>query len=114
MIEAAFREIYEETGIGKEDIDLGSVVWFGEFDLILSGNPVHMKQQFIVARTRQSPNFFLKNLTEEEKGVVEKLEWFSLEKIKKSTEIIYPLVLSEYLPAIITGEYPKEPLKLDL
>ena len=33
--EAAIREIFEETGIKKEKVDLGPIVWFGQCDLMV-------------------------------------------------------------------------------
>jgi 8-oxo-dGTP pyrophosphatase MutT (NUDIX family) len=67
--QAALREIYEETGIGSENIELGPVVWGGEFDLIFSGKFTHFKQKFIVAKTKQD-KISLEFLTQDEKAVV--------------------------------------------
>ena len=49
-----------------------------------------------------------------EQAVVKKLAWFSLEDIQNSPEIIYPIVLSDYLPYILAGNYPEKPLEIDL
>lgn len=111
--EAALREVYEETGIKKEDIKLGPIVWFGEFDLILAGTPTHIKETFIVANTTQI-NIDLANLTSWEKAVVKKVDWFSLEKIKNCNQVIFPVLLPKYLPDIIAGNYPAEPIEIDL
>lgn len=89
---AALRELYEETGLKGEEVILGPIVWFGEFDLILSGVATRLKQAFIVARTAKN-NFTLENLTREEQAVVKRLDWFSLQKIQNSTEVIYPVLL---------------------
>ncbi|MBT3828145.1 NUDIX domain-containing protein [bacterium] len=98
--EAAIREIYEETGLTKSDINFGPVVWFGELELILSGKRTRMYEQYIVATTKTS-KVTLDNLTKYEQDVVHKLDWFSLDKINSSDEVIYPVLLSEYLPDII-------------
>lgn len=113
VLEAAEREVFEETGISREDIEFGPVIWFGEFDLILYGKPTHMKQKFIVARTKQK-TISLNNLTQDESGKVKHLAWFSLDRIKSSGEIIYPILLPDYLPDIIAGKYPKEPFEINL
>src|SRR5215831_57255 len=60
--EAALREIFEETGLTNHEIELGPHVWFGELDLILYNKPTHIKQDFVVARTRRS-KISLDNLT---------------------------------------------------
>lgn len=111
--EAALREVFEETGIRLKEGDLGPLVWFGEFDLVFKDKPVHLKQSFIVAKTRQD-QITLSNLTKEEKEVVETLAWFSLDQIKNSREIIYPIVLPLYLPDILSGCYPASPVEIDL
>lgn len=111
--QAAIREIYEETGIEKKDIELKSIVWFGEFDLILSGVKTRIKEKFIVAKTKNN-NVFLNHLDEWEKKVVKEIRWFSIDKIKNSKEVIFPVLLYKYLPDIISGKYPEKPIKIDL
>jgi 8-oxo-dGTP pyrophosphatase MutT (NUDIX family) len=111
--EAAIRELHEETGLKKEEVTLGPIVWFGEFDLQIKGILTHLKQTFIVARTKKKKVSFTK-LDEWEKESLEHLCWFSLEDIKNCPEVIYPVDLPEILPSIISGRYPKEPLEIDL
>ena len=111
--EAALRELFEETGISKEEVELGPIVWFGEFDLIIADTLTHLKQTFIVMRTKKKKVSFAK-LDEREKKVLDKLSWFSLDKIENSNEIIYPVVLAKYLPDIIAKKYPKKPMMIDL
>ena len=48
--ETALREIYEETGIEKKDVELGPVVWYGSYDFIRIGTPTHMEEQFIIEK----------------------------------------------------------------
>lgn len=111
--QAAIREIYEETGIQKEDLDLGPIVWFGEFDMVLNGTLTHLKQTFLVAKTNQK-QVFLNDLDKWERTFIEKLAWFSLEKIKNCSEVIYPVVLPEYLPDVLAEKYPPTILEIDL
>ncbi len=111
--EAALREIFEETGITKDKIELGPIVWFGEFDLVLSRKLQHLKEQFIVGKTKQK-SISLDNLTDEERVVVKHVAWFSLDKIKHSTDVIFPVVLLDYLPDILAGRYPDQPIEIDL
>lgn len=111
--EAALREIEEETGIKKEDVELGPIVWFGEFDLSLKGTLTHLKQKFIVAKTKKQ-KVSLTHLDNWEKQAVKDLAWFPLKKLLTCKEIIYPVLLRTYLPDIINGKYPKEPMEIDL
>ena len=90
--EAVEREIYEEIGIKKEEVTFGSIVWHGEFDLIINEKSFHCKQKFIVAKTKQK-NVTLTNLDGWEKQVIKKSKWVSLEEIRNSDEVIYPIIL---------------------
>ena len=112
-LQAAKRELFEETGLQESDVTFGKVVWYGEFDLNIHGKKTHLNQSFIYAETKNE-NVTLEHLTDEEKPVAKKLEWFSLDKIKNSEEVIYPLVLADYLPDILEGKIPKEPIFIDL
>lgn len=109
--DAALREIYEETGIAPEAVELGPVVWKSEIDLMLKGILTRLAEQFIVAKTQQK-DVALHKLTSDEQEVVKKLEWFSLEQIKNSQEIIFPVLLATHLPTILTGNYPKQPVDI--
>lgn len=111
--EATLREIHEETGLVKEHITLGPIVWKGEFDLIINHELNRQNQRFIVAKTSVE-EVSLHNLSAYERKVIKGIRWFSLEQIEKSTELIYPLCLKRYLPAIIDGNYPALPLEIDL
>ncbi|MCK5632676.1 NUDIX domain-containing protein [bacterium] len=110
---ATLRELYEETGIQAQEVTLGPIVWFGAYNLILAGNPTRMQERFIVVTTKQNKTS-LKNLTHEEQAIVQKVEWLSLETIKTSKKIIFPIVLPDYLPNILSGSYPKQPIEIDL
>lgn len=111
--DAAIRELKEETGLNIKDVTFGPIVWFGEFKMMLYGQMTQLKQQFIVAHTEKT-QITLKYLTPEEKKVVKKLSWFSLDNIKSSKEIIYPIGLENYLPDILARNYPSQPIWFDL
>lgn len=113
FMDAAIRELKEETGLEQQDVVFGPKVWFGEFEMVLSGKMTKLKQQFIVAHTKNSETT-LQHLTDEEQKVIEKTAWFSLEEILASEEVVYPVVLPEYLPDILSQNYPKEPIWIDL
>lgn len=110
--QTAIRELYEETGLKESDFELGQVVWKGEFDLVLSGVKKRMKQKFIVAKTNKN-RISLAHLTETEKKVIKEVKWFSLGDIKECKEIIYPILLSKYLPDILKGNFPKDLIDID-
>jgi 8-oxo-dGTP pyrophosphatase MutT (NUDIX family) len=111
--QAALRELYEETGIETKDIELGPLVWYGEVDLMIKGTLTRLQESFIVAKTKLH-HVSLHQPTPDEKQVVKKLEWFSLDLIRTSPDVIFPVVLPDYLSAILVGDYPKQPLEIDL
>lgn len=44
MQQAALRELHEETGLTAKEVEPGPVVWYGTFDLILSGTLQRLKK----------------------------------------------------------------------
>ena len=113
VLTAAKREVFEETGITSDKVNFGPIVWYGELDLIVNGVLMHLEQQFIVAHT-EIVEFNTENFEENERETVERLAWRSLDEIKNAAEIVYPCVLAENLPNIIDGNFPSEPLWIDL
>jgi 8-oxo-dGTP pyrophosphatase MutT (NUDIX family) len=111
--QAAARELFEETGLTLNEVIFGNIIWEGQCDLKIYGTVTRINQQFIMARTSQTITS-LQNLTQEEKQVVKKLQWFSLEQIKNSPEIIYPTTLPKHLETIIQDRIPTTPIKIDL
>lgn len=111
--QAAIREIYEETGIPRENITLGPIVWHGTAEVILKGQRTLLDESYIVAKTIQK-NVALLNPTNEEQNVIKKLKWFSLEEIKQIKDPIFPISLAEYLPNILQGDYPNNPIEINL
>lgn len=80
--EAAVRELFEETGIKRNEVNFGKIIWLRELDLIMYGKPYHIKEKYIAARTNKI-TVSTTNLTKDEIGVVKKIEWFSLQDITK-------------------------------
>lgn len=109
--EAALRELFEETGIDKNEVKIGPIVWFRELDLILYGKLSYLKEQYIIAFT-QKKNVSPVKLSSDEIGIIKTMRWFSLSQIKKIKEIVYPITLLKYLPSLIEKNYPKKPIKI--
>ncbi|MDR1433115.1 MAG: NUDIX domain-containing protein [Puniceicoccales bacterium] len=113
ILDAAKRELFEETGIGSSDVEFGPEVWKGSVDLLMDGELTTVNQRFIVARTAVTA-FDLSHLTDREKAAIEEIKWFSLEDIERCEDTIYPVLLGEYLPDIISGNYPAQAIEIDL
>ena len=107
------REIFEETSITEDKLELGPLVFKGQMVFNINGEPNDLRQSFMVVHTSTS-NVSLDNLTEDEKPELKKLKWFSYDEIKNCNEIIYPVVLPNYLKDIIEEKYPLEVLEIDI
>lgn len=111
--EAAYRELKEETGLEKIDVTLGPIVWFGSFEAILGGTLMRMDQTFMVAYTSVHHISF-DFLDPLEKNVIRKAQWFSLQDIQRCQDLILPSILSTHLGPLLEGDYPVEPLPVNL
>lgn len=109
--QTALREIFEETEIEESAIKLAPVVWHSKADVIFKGKPTHLDELFIVAK-KHIKDVFLCKPTQDEQAAVKKLQWFSLEDIKQSSEIIFPVNLAKLLPDVLLGYYPKKPVAI--
>ncbi len=114
ILQAAKRELFEETGLKECDVEFyPNVVWKGILKLDMYGIETTINQKFIVANSKKN-NISLKNLIDEEKESIKSFKWFSLNEIKHSSDIIYPIDLPEYLPDILNGKFPERTIVLDL
>lgn len=113
ILDAAYRELFEETGLQRSDVELGPTVWCGTFDILLAGVPTKIDQVFLVAHTIKE-DVHADHIKGREKGVVTALRWFSEEEIKDDAYLIYPVLLKRYISDIFAHKYPKDPLEIDL
>lgn len=113
VAEAAYRELLEETGLERRDLDLGPMIWEGTVHLMKDGKPADIQQYFIVAWTKNEHLRFYR-LDAWENKCLEKLAWFSLEAIQNSKEIIYPVGLDAFLLDVLQKKFPPTPICIDL
>lgn len=112
-VSAIKREIFEETSITADKLEIGPIVFKGQMILNINEEPNDIRQSFVVVRSSTS-KVSLENLTEDEKPALKKLKWFSYDEIKNCNEIIYPVVLPDYLNDIIKNKYQSEVLEIDI
>jgi 8-oxo-dGTP pyrophosphatase MutT (NUDIX family) len=74
VLQAAGRELTEETGIN--DARLGPVVWYGEQVLNIDGQPRHLRESFVLARTTTTA-LTDAGWTPQERQVIAEMRWWT-------------------------------------
>ncbi|MGL1920659.1 MAG: NUDIX domain-containing protein [Hyphomicrobiales bacterium] len=117
LLQAAMREAYEESGLTADDVDVGSVIWQGQNDVIYNGKHRTAHHTYMLARLKReiaADELVPQGLTDEEMGFMVGFKWWSAAELKTTTENIIPPMLRIELPKIISGDIPTSPITLDM
>ena len=112
-VQAAIRELHEETGLEIPRESIAAPSWHREVSYVYRN--VHRQQHEIVAAARlvaAVPSIRGSNRFDAEQDDVLGAEWWSLEDIAASSERFYPKSLARLLPAFLRGEVIREPLEV--
>lgn len=109
VLEAAAREIREETGFDR--FELGPVVWRREGMLNWGGAERLFKESYVVARCAGGA-ISRAGWDAAERALIDDIRWWSRDEIAASAEPIYPAGLAELLIDVLAGAYPAEPMTL--
>ncbi len=108
--EAARRELYEECGF--DDVEVGSCIWtqYVEFDFAM----YHFKsdERIHVAYTQVAGEWDPQGLEALEVAAFDDARWWTLDELMASNEATLPARLREFLPDIVAGNIPDEPLDI--
>jgi 8-oxo-dGTP diphosphatase len=108
FVQAAAREIREETGI--TDAVLGPVVWVREGVLNIP-EPRLFKEAYILARcegaepTRDGWDAL-------ERELIDDVRWWTAAELALTTDAVFPPGLAKLLPDLIAGRLPVEPIRI--
>ena len=108
--EAAARELYEECGF--LDVKVGPCIWtqYVEFDFAM----YHFKsdERIHIAHTSESSECDPQGLEALEAAAFEDAQWWSIDDLEAAQVQTLPNRLLEFLPDIIAGNMPAEPIDI--
>ena len=108
--EAASRELYEECGF--RDVEVGPCIWtqYVEFDFAM----YHFKsdERIHIAHTSESSEWDPQGLEALEAAAFDDAQWWSIDDLEAAQVQTLPKRLLEFLPSIIAGNMPAEPIDI--
>lgn len=113
IVQAAQREVFEETGLAHNEIFLGPVIWEGSIVLERRGIETLHNEVFLIAQSasdRVSPGA----MTVHEQEVVKEMKWWTTEELSQTSEFIVPPSLGRRLTKLAQIGLPLEVEKIDL
>lgn len=92
LVQAAARELLEESGISARPDELGEPVWHEVAEFDFKGTWFRQEQDYFFLRVG-SPRFRGDALTDEEATVVTGHRWWTIDELESTDETFYPAEL---------------------
>ncbi|MBS0489866.1 MULTISPECIES: NUDIX hydrolase [unclassified Phenylobacterium] len=113
LVEAALREIAEETGF-VEGVELGPIVWVRQsVSALVTGEIVLFKESYIIARCRGGEPT-RDGWEPYERDLIDDIRWWSLDEIAATSDRIWPERFCELIGGVARGEHPDQPLEISV
>lgn len=107
--DGARRELYEETGIRAE---MGKCIWRQHNVFDFAGLHFDQDEYVHVARCANGQTYAPTHLEAIEAQAFEGHRWWTLDDLLASDEPVLPPRLREFLPAVVAGDLPDEPINI--
>lgn len=107
---AVQRELWEEGGIG--DAEIGPVIWTQHVNFDFAGYHFDQDEVIHVAWCRSDTAHAPQGLELFEAMAFKGSRWWPLEELLASDAPTLPTRLREFLPAIVAGDLPAEPIDI--
>ncbi|MGZ4681602.1 MAG: NUDIX hydrolase [Acidimicrobiales bacterium] len=108
--DAARRELYEETGI--TEVEIGPCVWTQHSVFDFAGLHFDQHEEVHVAWCEEAHDVRPAGLEVLEAAAFSGHRWWDLDTLLASTEPVLPHRLREFLPALVDGRLPAEPIDI--
>jgi 8-oxo-dGTP pyrophosphatase MutT (NUDIX family) len=112
-VEAAARELWEETGLTLGEAVL-CCVWTRSHEFEFRGRLIDQREQYFLLRVSAAPEITYENWEEQERNDLLEHRWWSAEEIEASDEVFAPRELGRLLAELLRDGVPAEPFDAGL
>lgn len=106
----ARRELWEEAGFA--DVEVGPCIWTQHVEFDFAGIHFDSDERIHVAWCPDGGEWNPQHLEALEEAAFEEARWWSLEELLASDEKVLPERLREFLPDVVAGRLPSEPIDI--
>ncbi len=108
--DAAMRELYEEAGFTRAEV--GPCIWTQHVQFTFAGYFFDSRERIHVAWSDGTEDYAPAHLEALEAAAMMGARWWPLDELLANDEPVLPARLREFLPAIIAGDLPHEPIDI--